>query len=128
MGRLLYSQNMTAVTAACMLLRRDVWEKVNGLDEDWAMAFNDVDLCMRIRQAGYLIVWTPFSELYHCESKSRGMEDTPEKRARFRSEVFRCQKRWKKELEAGDPYYNTNFSLDRSDFSVKPTSRQYDAR
>ena len=127
-GRLLYPQDMTAVTAACMLLRREVWEKLGGLDEDWAVAFNDVDLCMRIRKAGYLIVWTPFAELYHLESKSRGIEDTPEKQVRFNQEVRQFQTRWAKELEAGDPYYNPNFSLDRSDFFVKPDVQQYDAR
>ena len=69
------------------MLRRDVWEKVNGLDEDWAVAFNDVDLCMRIRKAGRLIVWTPYAELYHLESRSRGQDDTPEKQALFNREV-----------------------------------------
>lgn len=128
MERLLYAQNLTAVTAACMLLRRDVWEKMNGLDTDWAVAFNDVDLCMRIRQAGYLIVWTPFAELYHDEFKSRGIEDTPEKQARFRSEVLHCQQRWKKELDKGDPYYNPNLTLDRLDFSAVPVLRPHDAR
>ncbi len=128
MGRLLYAQNLTAVTAACMLLRRDVWEKMNGLDTAWAVAFNDVDLCMRIRQAGYLIVWTPFAELYHYEFRSRGIEDTPEKQARFRSEVLLCQQRWKKELDQGDPYYNPNLTLDRLDFSAVPVLQQHDAR
>ena len=128
MGRLLYAQNLTAVTAACMLLRRDVWDQLHGLDTAWAVAFNDVDLCMRIRKAGYLIVWTPFAELYHYESKSRGVDDTPEKLARSHSEVLLCQKRWKKELEAGDPYFNPNFSLNRTDFFVKPTVKRYDAR
>ena len=127
-GRLLYPQDMTAVTAACMLLRREVWEKLGGLDEDWAVAFNDVDLCMRIRKAGYLIVWTPFAELYHFESKSRGYEDTPEKQKRFSGEMLRFQTRWAKELEAGDPYYNPNLTLSREDFSVKPVVQQYDAR
>ena len=128
MGRTTYAQNVSIVTAACMMIRRDVWEQVNGLDEEYAVAFNDVDLCMRIRQAGYLIVWTPFAELYHYESKSRGMEDTPEKQRRFASEVTRFQQRWKKELEAGDPYFNPNFSLDREDFFVLPFVRQHDAR
>ena len=128
MGRLLYPQNMAAVTAACMLLRREIWDKVGGLDEDWAVAFNDVDLCMRIRKAGYLIVWTPYAELIHYESKSRGQDDTPQKRKRFEDEVLRFQSRWAKELEAGDPYYNPNFTLNRSDFVVKPDVRQYDAR
>lgn len=109
MGRLLYSQDMTAVTGACMLMRREVWDEVGGLDENWAVAFNDTDLCMRIRQAGYLIVWTPFAELYHYESKSRGREDTQEKKKRFDGEVLRFQSRWSKELESGDPYVNPNF-------------------
>ena len=128
MGRLIYAQDVSAVTGACMMIRRDVWEQVNGLDEEYAVAFNDVDLCMRIRQAGYLIVWTPFAELYHYESKSRGMEDTPEKQRRFASEVTRFQRRWRKELDRGDPYFNPNFSLDREDFFVLPFARQHDAR
>ena len=127
MGRLLYVQNVSAVTTACMLLRREVWDMVGGLDEDWAVAFNDVDLCMRIRKAGFLIVWTPFAELYHLESKSRGVEDTPEKQARFNPEVQRFQDRWTKELEAGDPYYNPNFSLSRSVFFAD-NIKQHDAR
>lgn len=101
-----------------MLLRRTVWEEMNGMDEGFAVAFNDIDLCMRLRRAGYLVVWTPFAELYHCESKSRGKENTQEKLARFHAEVDRFQQRWKKELEAGDPYYNPNLSLERDDFSV----------
>lgn len=128
MERLLYAQNLTAVTAACMLLRRVVLEELNGLDTDWAIAFNDVDLCLRIRQAGYLIVWTPFAELYHYEFKSRGTDDTPEKQARYRYEVLHCQQRWKKELEEGDPYYNPNLTLDRLDFSAVPVLRPHDTR
>ena len=127
MGRLLYPQDMTAVTGACLMLRRDVWEKVNGLDEDWAVAFNDVDLCMRIRKAGWLIVWTPYAELYHLESRSRGQDDTPEKQALFNREVQQFQTRWAKELETGDPYFNPNFSLLRPDFFAD-NIRQHDAR
>ena len=119
MGRLCYAQDYSAVTAACMMVRKDVWEQVNGMDEGFAVAFNDVDLCMRIRKAGYLIVWTPYAELYHYESKSRGLEDTPQKMKRFDGEVLRFQNRWKKELAAGDPYYNPNLTLDREDFSMK---------
>lgn len=119
MGRLSYAQNLSGVTAACIMIRRDVWDQIGGLDESFAVAFNDVDLCMRIRAAGYLIVWTPFAELYHYESKSRGSEDTPEKRKRFVGEVNLFQTRWAKELAAGDPYYNPNFSLDKEDFSIK---------
>lgn len=119
MGRLIYAQDLSGVTAACMMLPRHVYEEMNGLDETFEVAFNDVDLCMRIRKAGYLIVFTPFAELIHYESKSRGSDEAPEKRARFVGEVTRFQEKWKKELEAGDPYYNPNFRLDREDFTVK---------
>ena len=78
-GNLIYARNVSAVTAACMMIRKDVWEKVDGLDEGYAVAFNDVDLCVKIRKAGYLIVWTPYAELYHYESKSRGNNNTPKK-------------------------------------------------
>ncbi len=119
MGRLIYAQDLTAVTAACMLIPRRVWEQTGGLDEGFAVAYNDVDLCMRIRQLGYLIVFTPFAELYHYEPKSRRKDDTPEKRARFIGEVERFQSKWKRQLEEGDPYYNPNFSLDDANFSIK---------
>lgn len=119
MGRLYYAQNVSAVTAACVMIPRRVWEAVNGLDTSFAVAFNDVDLCMRIRQMGYLIVWTPYAELYHYESKSRGSENTPEKKKRFESEVQRFRERWGKQLKEGDPYYNPNLTLERADFSIK---------
>jgi len=106
MGRLTYAQNLSAVTAACMMVSRRVFSEIGGLDESFTVAFNDIDLCMRIRKAGYLIVFTPYAELYHFESKSRGIEDTPEKQKRFSREVRRFQERWKKELIEGDPYYN----------------------
>lgn len=119
MSRAVIAQNYSAVTAACVMIPKRVWDQVHGLDESFEVAFNDVDLCMRIRKAGYLIVWTPYAELYHYESKSRGLEDTPEKRKRFEGEVRRFQERWKKELAAGDPYYNPNLTLDREDFSIR---------
>lgn len=119
MGRLAYAQNMTASTAACLMIRKSVYEEIGGFDETFAVAFNDIDLCMRIRAKEYLVCWTPFAELYHHESMTRGEDKAPEKRARFVGEVERFQKRWKKELEAGDPYYNVNLSLDREDFSFK---------
>ncbi len=119
MGRLCYTQDVSAVTAACMLVCRDVWEKVGGLDESFAVAYNDVDFCLRIREAGYLIVWTPFAELYHYESKTRGLEDSEEKLNRFKQEADAFKQKWGKLIEAGDPYYNPNFTLDRSDFSLK---------
>lgn len=119
MGRLSYAQDLSGVTAACVMIRKNVWEEIGGLDETFEVAFNDVDMCMRIRKAGYLIVWTPFAELYHYESKSRGNDDTGEKRKRFEGETIRFQTRWATELKAGDPYYNPNFSTEKEDFSVR---------
>lgn len=120
MSRLTIAQNLSAVTAACLMVPRAVYDELDGLDESFEVAFNDVDFCMRIRKAGYLIVWTPYAELYHYESESRGLEDTPEKIKRFNGEIKRFHTRWAAELAAGDPYYNPNFSLDREDFSIRP--------
>ena len=119
MGRLYYAQDMSAVTAACMMVKRAVYEELNGFDEAFEVAYNDVDFCMRLRKEGYLNVFTPYSELYHYESKSRGLEDTKDKRKRFEKEVKMFKERWKKELEEGDPYFNPNFDLMRDDFAVK---------
>ncbi|MBR5135172.1 MAG: glycosyltransferase family 2 protein [Clostridia bacterium] len=119
MSRATIAQNLSAVTFACVMMRSDVYREVEGLDPAFEVAFNDVDMCMRIHKAGYLIVFTPYAELYHYESKSRGLEDTPQKVKRFNSEVDRFKERWGKELEAGDPYYNPNLSLFREDFSFK---------
>ena len=119
MYRMAVAQNLSAVTAACMMIPRDVWDGLNGLDENLAIAFNDVDLCMRIRQSGALIVWTPFAELYHFESRSRGKEDSLDKQQRFAREIAYFQKRWGQELAAGDPYYNPNLSLKKEDFSLR---------
>jgi len=122
MGRLVYAQDVYAVTAACLMVRRSVYEQVNGLDESFAVAFNDVDFCVRVREAGYTNVFTPFAQLYHYESKSRGLDENPVKRKRFISEVERFQKRWAKQLAAGDPCMNPNFDLMKEDFSfdIKP--------
>jgi GT2 family glycosyltransferase len=111
-------QNYSAVTAACLLIRKHVFEQVGGLNEaDLAIAFNDVDFCLRVRAAGYLNLWTPFAEFYHHESLSRGSEDTPEKLARFHSEVAYMLRTWRGLLER-DPAYNPNLTLDRQDFSL----------
>lgn len=118
-GRLIITQNLSAVTAACLMMRREVFEKLGGLDERYAVAFNDVELCARIRQAGYLIVWTPFAELYHHESVTRGADDTPEKLARFVREVRMFAIEWSELLTTGDPYYNPNLTLQRPDFSPR---------
>ena len=103
MGRLNYVQDVYADTAACLLIRKEIYDEVGGLDESHAVAFNDVDFCVRVRQAGYTNVFTPFAQLYHYESKSRGMEDNPEKQKRFQGEVLRFQARWGDLLAAGDP-------------------------
>ena len=119
MGRLCYTQNATAVTGACLLVKKELFEKVGGLDTGFAVSLNDVDFCLKLRKEGYLNVFTPFAELYHFESISRGLDDAGEKAQRYNkeSEVFRDK--WKEELAKGDPYYNPNFSLDRSDYSLK---------
>lgn len=119
MGRLYYAQNLSAVTAACLMMKKEIFSKINGFDEKFAIAFNDVDLCMRIRKEGYLIVWTPYAEAYHYESVSRGYEDTIEKQERFNNEVTKFKIKWEKELKKGDPYYNINLTLDREDFGLK---------
>jgi GT2 family glycosyltransferase len=119
MGRLYYAQNFSAVTAACLMIRKKIFDQVGGFGEEFAVAFNDIDLCMKIRKTGYLIVWTPYAEAYHYESITRGLEDTEAKQERFNNEVIRFKDKWRVELEQGDPYYNKNLSLDRDDFSIK---------
>lgn len=104
--------NFSAVTAACMLIKASIYDEVNGLDEDFQVAFNDVDFCMKVREKGYLVVYTPFATLYHYESKTRGDEDTPEKKKRFAGEIELFQRKWYKQLHDGDPYFNKNFRLD----------------
>ena len=117
-GRMLLAQQLTAVTAACLLVRKSVYDEVGGLDEQLRVAFNDVDLCLRIDAKGYRNLWTPFAELYHHESASRGLEDNPVKQARFASEVeFMC-KRWDARLQR-DRAYNPNLSLSRP-FALEP--------
>ena len=118
MGRLCYAQDVTAVTGACLLVKKEQYFQVGGLDETFSVAFNDVDFCLKLRRAGYLNVFTPFCELFHYESKSRGMEEG-EKLKRFQKEVALFREKWKAELEAGDPYFNPNFSLDYSDYTIK---------
>ena len=119
MGRLYYAQDMSAVTTACMMVRKSLYDELGGLDEDFAVAYNDVDFCLRLRRAGYLVVFTPYSELYHYSSKSRGEEDILKKKKRFQKEIRMFKERWAKELSVGDPYYNPYLTLDRKDFSIK---------
>lgn len=115
-GRADLPQELSGVTAACMVVRREAFEEVGGFDESFPVAFNDVDFCLRLRQAGWRIVYAPRCELYHHESVSRGKEDTQAKQARFDSEVARMRERWSGIL-ISDPAYNPNLTLDASDFS-----------
>jgi GT2 family glycosyltransferase len=118
-GRIDVIQDVSAVTGACMMVRRDVFEEAGGFDESLTIAFNDVDLCLRIRRKGYLIVYTPYASLYHHESYSRGYEDTPEKIGRFNEEVRLVRDRWGMVIDMGDPYYSPNLTLLREDFSIR---------
>lgn len=119
MGRLCYTQNVSAVTGACLLVKKSIYDEVGGLGEDFAISLNDVDFCLKARQKGYLNVFTPFAELYHYESVSRGSDMSGDNAKRYNEESEYFRNKWKDVLEAGDPYYNPNFSLDKSDFSLK---------
>ena len=113
------ARDYSAVTAACMMVKKSVFNLVNGFNEDLAVAFNDVDFCLKIRKKGYLIVYNPASQLYHFESKSRGQEDTPEKQRRFAGEIETFASIWEEILQKGDPYYNRNLTLSDNDFSLR---------
>ncbi len=117
--RIICQQDYSAVTAACMMVRASVFREAGGFTEELAVAFNDIDLCMKIREKGYLIVYNPYAELYHYESKSRGLENTPEKKSRFGKELKYFEKKWPDILRDGDPYYNPNLSMITQDFSLK---------
>jgi len=117
-NRLKLVQSLSAVTAACLLVRREIYDELGGLnEEDLKVAFNDVDFCLRVRESGYRNVWTPYAELYHHESISRGHEDTPEKVARFAKEVEYMKARWGNFL-VSDPYYSPHLTRAREDFSI----------
>ena len=111
--------NVSAVTAACMMMKRSVFEQLGGFEERLTVAFNDVDLCLRTVKAGYLIVYDPWAELYHYESKSRGAEDSEEKVRRFQTEIEFMRNRWIGLLKDGDPYYNRNLTLSKWNYSLR---------
>ena len=113
-------------TAACMMVKTSVFKAVGGFDEELKVAFNDIDLCMKVRDKGEKILFTPYAELYHYESKSRGMEDTPEKQLRFSREVNCFRRKWERELLKGDPYYNPNLTLNNTDCSLRKLERNGD--
>jgi GT2 family glycosyltransferase len=101
------------------MTKKSVYQQVGGLDERFEVAFNDIDYCLKVREAGLLVVYDANAKLHHYESKSRGAEDTPEKKARFQREIDLFMEKWPKILKDGDPYYNPNQTLEENDFSLK---------
>ena len=119
MNRAQIVQDLNAVTAACIMTKSDIFDKLGGFDEKLAVAFNDIDLCLKIRKEGYLIVYNPYSSFYHYESKSRGLEDTDEKVKRFNNEFAFFVKRWKDKLLTTDEYYNPNLTLRQNNYALR---------
>lgn len=118
LNRLVSVCNVSAVTAACLLIKKSVYEQVGGLDEaNLTVAFNDVDFCLKVQKAGYQNLWTPYAELYHYESKTRGKEDTPEKKAREKREIEYMQEKWRMIID-NDPYYHPYLTRTREDFTL----------
>ena len=111
-------QDLSAVTAACFMVKKEAFEKVGGFEEKLAVAFNDVDFCLKVRHAGYLVVYDPYAELYHHESKTRGYENTEAKKRRFQEEIVYMRCHWMPDI-LRDPYYNENLSLKASDYSLR---------
>lgn len=123
------TQRLSAVTAACLMMRRSAFEAAGGFSEELAVAFNDVDLCLKAGRAGYGVLYNAQVEAYHYESKTRGLEDTPEKVARFNGEMDLFKEKWEQALRAGDPYYNVNLTLARNDFTLRnPYEIDYEQR
>jgi GT2 family glycosyltransferase len=123
-GRLHLLQEMSAVTAACMLTRRSAYEQVGGLDEvHLPVAYNDIDYCLKLREAGWRVLWTPYAELVHLESVSRGSEGDPQKLERFEAETQHFTGKWAAALQH-DPSYNPNLSVSTTDFSLAEKPRR----
>lgn len=123
-NRAMVAQDYSAVTAAVMLMKSDIFHKINGFDETFAVAFNDIDICLRTRKLNKLVVYTPYAAFHHYESKSRGYEDTYEKQLRFESEIKLFLLRWKNIIVKGDPYYNPNFTIRTNDYSLRDLSEE----
>ena len=119
MNRAQIAQDLNAVTAACLMIKSKIFDEINGFEEDLKIAFNDIDLCLRVRDKGYLVVYNPYSSFYHYESKSRGLEDTPEKVKRFNNEFAYFVHRWKDKLNVIDEYYNPNLTLRQNNFALR---------
>lgn len=122
--RAMSTQDYSAVTAACMMTKKSLFEKVGGFTEELAVAFNDIDYCMKVRAEDKLVVYNPYALLYHYESKSRGLEDTPEKVERFNREIKKFSLRWPEILKNGDPYYNPNLTLRKSNFALRDLKKE----
>ena len=118
-SRIICVQDYSAVTAACMMVRKSIFDSVNGFDEAFRVAFNDIDFCLRVRELGSLVVYDPYTRAYHYESKSRGSDEKPENKARFEQEKNLFRSKWEKYMVDGDPYYNVNLTLERPDFVIK---------
>ena len=125
-GRLKTIQDALAVTAACLMVKKSSFDAVGGLTEEFKVALNDVDFCLKVRALGQKVVLNPWAQLYHYESKTRGYEDTPEKKERFKGEVKRFRDKWREFLEAGDPYYNPNLTLTLGDCSIRGKYEHFD--
>jgi GT2 family glycosyltransferase len=124
MQRLEIVQNVSAVSGSCMMMRKSVLEDVGGFCEEFSMAYADVDLCMRIREKGYLIIFTPYSQMYCRSPGVCGYEDARDKTMKYAKDIALFKERWAEELAAGDPYYNPNLTLEDSDFSIKVKCRK----
>ena len=122
--RAVTAQDYSAVTAACLMIRASLFREVGGFTEELAVAFNDIDLCLKVRRTGALVVYNPYALFHHYESKSRGLEDTPEKVERFNREIATFMKRWPEILEKGDPYYNPNLTLRKSNFALRDLDKE----
>lgn len=118
-GKASSTQDLSAVTAACMMTKKSLYQEIGGMDESFVVAFNDVDYCLRVREQNKLVVYHAFVEMYHYESVTRGYEDKPENAKRFAQETKRFKKRWEKILKAGDPYYNPNLTKTRNDCVIR---------
>ena len=117
-SRLQIIQNYSALTAACIVIQKDIFKEVNGFEEELVVAFNDIDLSLKVLEKGYRNLWTPYAKLIHYESKSRGQEDSFEKKKRFDGERDFMQKKWKRKL-LEDKCYNPNLTLEHENFSLK---------
>lgn len=125
-GRLKAIHDVSAVTAACLMIKKSSFDAVGGLTEEFKVALNDMDLCLKVRALDQKIVMNPWARLYHYESKTRGFEETPEKHERFKAEIKRFRDKWSDILTEGDPYYNPNLTLMYGDCSIRGRHEHFD--